>query len=104
MLLNYFKITFRNLTKNKLFSVINIVGLSIGIASAILIFLFVRDERSFDRFHTDAGRIYRAYITEDPPDRDAFSYVEAPFQLGPAFKDTLPEVEEMVRLEIRSLI
>lgn len=51
MLVNYFKIAWRNLWPHKLYSTINILGLSIGLASCILIFLFVKDELSYDQFH-----------------------------------------------------
>ncbi|MDL5051539.1 ABC transporter permease [Oscillatoria amoena NRMC-F 0135] len=53
MLSNYFKVTTRNLAKSKLYSFINAFGLSIGIAVCLLIFLFIQDERSFDRFHSN---------------------------------------------------
>ena len=59
MLKNYFKIAFRNLWKNKGFSVINIFGLATGIAVCLLIMLFVIDELSYDKFNKNAGRIYR---------------------------------------------
>ena len=102
MFRNYLKIAVRNLIKNKLFSFINIIGLSLGIASSILIFLFIRNELSYDRFHENADRLYRIYITEDPPDRDAFSYVEAPYNLAGALENSFPEVEHAVRMEIRT--
>ena len=54
MIRNYFKITFRNLWKNRGFSFINIFGLATGIACSLLIFLFVTDELSYDRFHKDS--------------------------------------------------
>jgi putative ABC transport system permease protein len=59
MLKNYFKIAYRNIIKNKVYSLINITGLAIGIAASILIFLFVSYELSFDDFHKDADNIYR---------------------------------------------
>ena len=59
MLLSYFKIFIRNLSRNKTFSIINILGLSAGLASSILIFLWVADELSYDRFHKNADEIYR---------------------------------------------
>ena len=76
MLLNYLKIAFRNLIHQKIYSIINIVGLAIGIGCCLLIFLFVRNELSYDKFHQNAENIYRVYVTEDPPDRDAFTYAE----------------------------
>jgi len=59
MFRNYFKIGWRNLVRNKAYAAINIVGLSLGIACAILIFTLVTFHLSFDRFHPDLGRIYR---------------------------------------------
>ncbi len=59
MLKNYFKIAFRNIRRNKTYSIINILGLSIGIACAILILLWVQDELSYDRFNKNANEIYR---------------------------------------------
>ncbi len=64
MLRNYFKIALRNLQKNTVYSFINIAGLSIGIASSILIFLWVADEYAFDDFHENYDRIYKVYKSE----------------------------------------
>ncbi|MBL7698974.1 MAG: ABC transporter permease [Chitinophagaceae bacterium] len=59
MFRNYFKITFRNLVKNKAFSLTNILGLAIGITCFILIFLWVQDELSYDKFHVNHNNIYQ---------------------------------------------
>ena len=59
MLLSYLKIALRNLWKNKSFSFINIFGLAMGLATCLLIVLYITDETSFDRFHEKAQRIYR---------------------------------------------
>jgi putative ABC transport system permease protein len=59
MLKNYFKISLRNILRNKTYSIINILGLSIGIACSILILLWIYDELSYDRFHKNANEIYR---------------------------------------------
>ena len=59
MFRNYLKIAFRNLVKNKVFTFINIAGLAIGIATCLIIMLFVQDELSFDRFNEKADRIVR---------------------------------------------
>ena len=63
MLKNYLKIAWRNLLRNKAYSFINILGLAIGIAASVLIFLYVREESSYDRYHAKADRIFR--ITAD---------------------------------------
>ncbi|MBL0744357.1 ABC transporter permease [Chryseolinea lacunae] len=62
MLKNYLLVTFRNLVKNSVYSVINIAGLSIGIACSILILLWVFDELSFDRFHPKTDRLFQVWI------------------------------------------
>ena len=59
MFKNYFKIALRNLARNKIYSFINIAGLSIGLACAMLIILYVKDEVSLRRFHKNVNNIYR---------------------------------------------
>jgi putative ABC transport system permease protein len=102
MFKNYIKIALRTLFKQKLYSIINIIGLAVGIASCILIYLFVQNELSYDAFHKNADRLYRVYIIEDLPERDPFSYVEAPWQLAEALEQSFPEVEHAVRLDVRT--
>ncbi len=62
MLRNYIKIAIRNLLKHKTYSLINILGLSVGLAACLLIVIYVLDELQYDKYHTDADRIYRATI------------------------------------------
>src|SRR6185437_11305426 len=62
MLQNYFKTAFRNFQRNKIFSLINVFGLSIGISAALVIFLIVHYEFSFDKFEKDQNQIYRVVI------------------------------------------
>ncbi|MFI5194904.1 MAG: ABC transporter permease, partial [Chitinophagales bacterium] len=59
MLKNYFKIAFRNIVRHKTFAAINIAGLAIGMACSIFILLWVQNELSYDKFHKNAGTIYR---------------------------------------------
>src|SRR5580700_8616766 len=59
MFKNYFKTACRNLLHNRIYSFINIAGLSIGLACAMLIMLYIKDEVSYDRFHKNVNRIYR---------------------------------------------
>ena len=61
MLKNFFKIAYRNLLRSKGFSAIKITGLSIGMASAIIILLWIQNEMSYDRFHKNKSRIYEAW-------------------------------------------
>ena len=58
MLKNFFKVAYRNLLRNKGISAINITGLAIGMASAILILLWIQNEVSYDKFHKNKNRIY----------------------------------------------
>ena len=59
MLLNYLKIAYRNFVKQKVYSIVNIGGLAIGLTCFILIFLYIQDELSYDRFHSKSDRTYR---------------------------------------------
>jgi putative ABC transport system permease protein len=98
MFKNYLKIALRSLWGSKAHSVINILGLSIGIACSILIVLFVRDEWTFDTFHSKADRIYRVWVKEDWGKDQQFFNTVTPFPLGPALKESFPEVEHQVRI------
>ncbi|MBN8787408.1 MAG: ABC transporter permease [Terrimonas sp.] len=97
MFKNYIKIAFRNLAKNKVFSVINIAGLAIGISCFVLIALYVMDELSFDRFNTKGDRIYR--ISSDIKFGGAetrYSFISD--MMGQIFKKDFPEVENYTRI------
>jgi putative ABC transport system permease protein len=63
MLQNYFLTTLRIFSRQKVYSLINIIGLSVGLASAIFISLYFADELSYDKFHKDEDRIYRLAIS-----------------------------------------
>jgi len=95
MLSNYLKIAWRNITGNPLFSAINIIGLSIGLACCILITLFVRYELSYDKHWRDADRIYR--VTRDFFGNDLKLAAVAP-PIAPLLKNDFPEIEEIARL------
>ena len=87
MLRNYLIVAYRNLVRHKVYSLINVAGLSIGIAFCILTFLYVRHEWTYDAFHENADRIYRAYIV------DRTRAVEwTPIPLGPALEEAFPDV------------
>jgi putative ABC transport system permease protein len=98
MIRNYFKITFRNLWKNRGFSFINIFGLATGIACSLLIFLFVTDELSYDRFHKDSNLVYR--IVKDFVNDDGSKIPDAttPAALAPAMQREMPEVASITRI------
>lgn len=97
MLRNYLKIAWRNLLKNKLYSIINIFGLAIGLTCFLLISLYVVDELSYDRYLKDAARIYRVHsdIKFGGTERK-MAQSSDPF--GPTLKKDYPEVEQYVRL------
>ena len=98
MIKNYLKITFRSLIRSKTHSIINILGLGLGIACCILIVLFVKDEWTFDTFHSKADRIYRVWAREDYGKDEVFFYTVTPFPMGPNLKDNFEEVEYHVRI------
>ncbi|UCG27797.1 MAG: ABC transporter permease [Bacteroidales bacterium] len=94
---NYLKITLRNLANNKLFSFINIFGLSVGIACTFLIVLNIQDELSYDRFFKDGNRIYRVSLNRIYPDNQ-IGYAIIPSSIGEAMENDFPEVESCTRL------
>lgn len=93
MIKNYIKIAFRNIKKHKVYSLINILGLAVGISVCMLIFQYVSNELSYDKYHSKSDRIYR--ITLDHP-RDYLAVT--PSMMLPALKKLFPEVETGVRL------
>ena len=97
MILNYFRTTFRNLFRNRGFTLINIIGLAIGMAASLLITLWVFDELSYDKYNEKINNIYRV-------DRDIF-YNKERFLVpvtgaiyGETIKNDIPDFEDMVRL------
>src|SRR6185503_5852997 len=97
MIKNYLKIAFRNLWRHKVFSFINVMGLTVGMTACLLIFLYVRFELSYDNFHSKADRIYRVVADIKTP-------TEVLRSLGPAWsvpshvKLDFPEVEAFTRV------
>lgn len=98
MLRNYFNVAFRGLLKNKLYSSINIFGLAVGLASCLLILLFVRDELSYDAWIPDAERIYRLDTRFDIPGRDPLFATSAPGPAKPALEKDFTDIEAAVRI------
>ncbi|HKI79055.1 MAG TPA: ABC transporter permease [Ignavibacteriaceae bacterium] len=98
MIFNYLKIAFRNLNRNKVYSFINIFGLSIGLACCILIILFVKNEVSYDSFHNNSDNIFRLSLFENyAKDEQHFNSI-TPARFGPELKSYYPEVENYVRV------
>ncbi len=104
MLYNYIKIAIRNLKRNKVYSFINIAGLSIGLACCMLIILYNKDEQSFDRFHQNSANIYRI-INQRMDDSGKLTGTSGITGMmpGPAFKREVPEVKEYVRIQSEML-
>ncbi len=98
MLTNYLKIAFRNLLKNKIFSLINIFGLAIGMAACLLILQYVRFELSYDDFHEKAEQIYRVrhdrYVDGELQYQKAQSFIPT----GEAMKNEFPEAQDYTTL------
>ena len=96
MIKNYIKIGIRNLLKHKSLTLINIMGLSIGLACFSLFMLYAINEFNYNRFHTDHERIFRVYRYhgENGPSGDPYM----PIPLGPALAADLPDVENFVRM------
>jgi len=95
---NFLRVTLRNLIKNKLFNAINISGLAIGLASAIFIILYIRNETNFDRFHENGGEIYRLYM-EGKMAGEEFKGAWGNPNMGPTFYEEIPEVENFCRFD-----
>jgi len=98
MLFSYFKIAWRNIKRNKLFSAINILGLSIGIALCFLIMLYVQDELSYDRFNKNADHIARVIFKASiNGGKISEAFVMAP--VAATIKKDFPEIKETARLQ-----
>lgn len=97
MLKNYIKTAYRSLLKNKGFTAINVLGLSVGLATCLLIVFYVMDELSYDKYNIKADRIYRVSLKAGLNGHaGAYSTSEAP--LKDALKDNFPEIEKATRL------
>ena len=99
MLKNYFKIAFRNLFKNKLYSFINIAGLAIGMAACILILLWVTDEVSYNKFNKNIDSIFAIPQTQHYKTIGDFTVIPTPIPLAPALKEEIPEIKYATRYE-----
>ncbi len=97
MFRNYLRIAIRNLSRNKVSSVINVGGLAIGLACVMLIGMYVKDELSYDRFFKDAGSIYRVN-THEKNGNDEFTAGHTPPPAGLALVNNIPEIESYTRI------
>ncbi|HET9486860.1 MAG TPA: ABC transporter permease [Chryseosolibacter sp.] len=97
MIKNYFKLAFRNIRKYKFFSAVNILGMSIGIAACLLILLYVVDELSYDRFHSNAERIYQVGLHAKIGDQDISVANTCP-PMAETLVSEVPGVEQATRI------
>jgi len=101
MFKNYLKIAYRNITKNKVYSAINILGFAVGLASFILIALYVQYEFNYDTYHINAENIYRAVRNKPSGESGEITKTSVtPAPLAPLLRDELPEVINATRITI----
>lgn len=96
MIQNYFKTAWRNLARNKVYSFINIIGLSLGMAACLLILLWVQNQRSYDQFHENLNRLY-VVNNRNSHDGVKNAWAWTPNIMAPTLKKDYPEVEDAVR-------
>ncbi len=97
MIKHNFKIIIRRLIKQKTYSITNILGLTVGLTASVLIFLWMLDELSVDRFHTKADRIYKVMINDIYADGRMETYEAPTVMLGKALRTDFPEVDEVAQ-------
>jgi putative ABC transport system permease protein len=98
MFRNYLTIALRTIARNRVFSLINILGLSLGLACCLLIFLYARDELTFDRFQKNNAQLYRVtrHIIDKKHGMDLMLGISGMVQ-GPAFKNAIPGIQSYIR-------
>ncbi|HEY0744029.1 MAG TPA: ABC transporter permease [Chryseosolibacter sp.] len=99
MIKSYFIMGWRNLWKSKLYSTLNVLGLTFGMVCFLLIGLYVYDELTFDNQHTQGDRIYRVITHEKNPNNEATTVAAAAFMLAQESRNSLPEVENTTRIQ-----
>ncbi|MEX2231724.1 MAG: ABC transporter permease [Cyclobacteriaceae bacterium] len=97
MIKNYLKIAFRSLVKQKIYSIINILGLATGIASCVLIVMFVTDEFSYDTFHSKGDRIFKVVLERKYPTYST-NYSVIPYSFGDVMQEDFAEVQAVVKM------
>jgi putative ABC transport system permease protein len=98
MIRNFFKVAYRNLLRSKGFSAINITGLAVGMAAAILLLLWIKNEVSYDNFHEKKDRIYQVW-NRAPNDGEIKTWGLVSEPTAPAIEKDIPEVERVVRTD-----
>lgn len=98
MFINEIRQTLRRFWRSRGYTTINLFGLGLGLAFALLAMLYVQQELSFDRFHEEADRIVMLQQWESPPDRDTFGSIATPLGLAPSLNESFPEVKAATRM------
>ncbi|MEO9871885.1 ABC transporter permease [Ekhidna sp.] len=92
MFRNYFKVSVRNLARHKMFTAINVIGLAIGLASFLLMYEYIKFEKSYDAFHSDSDKIYRVSYVRVQNSMDTDKDAMAAYPTGKILEETLPEI------------
>jgi putative ABC transport system permease protein len=98
MLKNLLRVALRNFMRDKWYSLLNILGLTIGITFSVFLIFYIKDELSYDRYNEKAGRIYRIEAFVKEADKDTMRWAITPFPMAQALSNDYPEVEEATRL------
>jgi putative ABC transport system permease protein len=98
MIKNYFKVSIRNLLRHKGYAFINILGLAVGIAASVLIFLYITNEMSYDKFHEKADRTYRIKADWSNKGDSRIHQLGTPFILAQTIRENYPEVESITQI------
>ncbi|MFC5624742.1 ABC transporter permease [Algoriphagus winogradskyi] len=101
---NYLKTSFRNLRRQKGYTLINILGLTSGIVASIFIFLWILDELSFDKFHIESDRIYSVMVNSERPDGIIDTYPANPSRLKETLVNEIPEIELATQYSFESAV
>ena len=97
MIKNLLLVALRNFKRDRWYSLLNILGLTIGITFSIFLIFYVKDELSYDRYNKKADRIYRITSFIKEPEKETMKWTATQFPLGPALQKEYPEVEAAVR-------
>ena len=92
MFRNYFKVSVRNLARHKMFTAINVIGLAIGLASFLLMYEYIKFEKSYDAFHSDSDKMYRVSYVRVQNGMDTDKDAMAAYPAGMLLEETLPEI------------
>src|SRR5580692_2739352 len=98
MIKNYLKIAWRNLVRNRLYSLINIGGLAVGMAVSFMLLLYVYNELSFDKFNANSDRLY-SVLRNQPSNGELQTGTSTPVPLAPALLKDFPEIDKVARTQ-----